>query len=475
MVVRSLFFVAVVFSFLSAAKSLASERKHAPSISEFIESMVNHHPYTMAIQEGNYQAATEVEIAKSRFDPFIEQKSKSRISGYYDGTSLAQRFTNPIEDFNGEVFTEYRIADGDFPVYEAEYETLSAGEVSAGISISLLKDREIDKRRTELKNAGLAGAQWQAQAATLINDFIYKGLSEYISWYESALQVQAVRELISAAKARENALVTRVEKGDLANIVLVEFKSNLLQQQLLLTELVQKRDSHEKMLAYYWRSPKGEMRAWEGLAPPDNLSWPFWISLSDLASLRSALKFHPELDVMKLERQVVENKARLANNALLPKLDVNASIARDVGAGPYNLEGTETKLGLSFSYPIGNRKATAERSQLLSKQRELTYKLSSTEEAITQRFEQALVYWGQAKDLLALQSESTELAKRLSKVEKTRFDAGDGDMFTLNARTQNEIKAQMKEIKARVDLLKAELLLHKEAAQLYEVGKYIVD
>jgi outer membrane protein TolC len=170
---------------------------------------------------------------------------------------------------------------------------------------------------------------------------------------------------------------------------------------------------------------------------------------------------------MKLEQQVVQNKVALADNALLPKPDLTASIARDVGAGSETLEGTETKVGLSFSYPLGNRKAKAERAQLQSKQRELAHKLTSTQQAIEQRFEQALVYWSQAKDIVALQSENAALAKTLSKVERTRFDAGDSDMFVLNARAQNEIKAKIKEIKAKVDLLKAELMLYKEAAMLY--------
>ncbi len=68
---------------------------------------------------------------------------------------------------------------------------------------------------------------------------------------------------------------------------------------------------------------------------------------------------------------------------------------------------------------------------------------------------------------MSLQSENAALANTLSKVEKTRFDAGDSDMFVLNARAQNEIKAKIKEIKAKVDLLKSELMLYKEAAMLH--------
>jgi outer membrane protein TolC len=451
--------------------SLAQQAKYeAPPIELFIESMVSYHPYVLAINEGNYQAAAELEIARSSFDPIIEQKTNSRVSGYYDGTNLTQRFTNPIEDFNGSVFGEYRISDGDFPSYEGGYETLSAGEASVGVAISLLQNREIDKRRTELRNAGLATSQWEALATSLINDFVYKGINEYISWYESALQVLAVKELLDTASERERALVTRVEKGDLAKIILTEFRANILQQKLLLAELTQKRDGHAQMLSFYWRSPTGQMLAIDEDMPPNDIKWPFLVGNGQLVTLRNALNQHPELDIMKLEQAVVENKTALANNALLPKLDLKASIARDVGSGSETLEGTETKLGLSFSYPLGNRKAKAERAQLLSKQRELQHKLASTEQVITQRFEQALVFWTQAKDIAAFQSENASLARTLSQVEKTRFDAGDSDMFVLNARAQAEIRAQIKEIKARVDLLKAELMLYKEAAMLYSMN-----
>ena len=186
MVVRGTTVVAAAFALLSslccfAANAQSAEGKQAPSIEVFIDSMVNYHPYVLAINEGNYQAAAELEIARSSFDPFIEQKTKSRVSGYYDGTNLTQRFTNPIEDYNASVFGEYRIAAGDFPAYEGDYDTLSGGEASVGIAMSLLQNREIDKRRTELRNAGLASSQWQALATSLINDFVYKGVSEYIA------------------------------------------------------------------------------------------------------------------------------------------------------------------------------------------------------------------------------------------------------------------------------------------------------
>jgi len=157
---------------------------------------------------------------------------------------------------------------------------------------------------------------------------------------------------------------------------------------------------------------------------------------------------------------------RLANNALLPKLDVKASIAQDFGGGSTTLDDTESKVGLSFSYPLGNRQAKAEVTKAQSKNRELAFKIDALQQRLVQSFEQAYTYWQQAKRVVKLQEENAELARELSSMERQRFNEGDSDMFVLNARTSAEIKAQMKEIEARVDLLKAELTLYNVAAAL---------
>ena len=180
------------------------------------------------------------------------------------------------------------------------------------------------------------------------------------------MQVNAVTELLNTATQRERALVTRVEKGDLANVVLTEFKANILQQRLLLAELKQKRGAHAQMLSFYWRSPKGDMLIVDEANPPKDINWPFWVGNGQLMTLRNALRNHPELDVMKLEQQVVNNKAALARNALLPKLDLKASVARDrfwsVKFRRYRNKSTVVFL------PFRNRKAKAEQAQLQSKQ-----------------------------------------------------------------------------------------------------------
>lgn len=441
-----------------------------PTVTTLIQAMQYHHPYTQAIAEGEIQSRADIDIALGEFDPFIEQETSSRVSGYYDGLALQQRVIKPLESLNASIFTEYRISDGDFPVYEQEYETLSGGEASVGVSLSLLKNRSVDKRRVGLKNARLAAQQWEAQAQSLLNSFLYKGISEYLLWYESALQVQSVESLLSTAAQRERALSTRVERGDLARATLTEFKANILEQRLLVAKLKQKRNGHAQSLAFYWRDNHGEILPILETSPPANIQWPFNVSDIQVATLRKNIGQHPQLDALRMDILEVDNKQALADNALLPKLDLKASLARDLGSGPYNLEGTEGKIGLTFSYPIGNRKTKAEQVKLVSKRREFESKYVSTKQSIEQAFEKAYQYWLQAKEIADLQQQNAALAKQLSNMEQQRFDAGDSDMFTLNARASNEIKANMKAIETHVDLLSAELMLYRVAAALHNTS-----
>ena len=362
------------------------------------------------------------------------------------------------------------MSDGDFPVYEQEYETLSGGEASVGISLSLLKNREVDKRRVGVRNARLAAQQWEAEAQDLLNSFLHKGLTEYLLWYESALQVISVESLLSRAAERERALSTRVEKGDLARATLTEFKANILEQRLLVAKLKQKRNAHARTLSYYWRDTQGEMIPITETKLSADIHWPFSVSTSQISQLRKQITQHPQLALLRMSKTVVQNKQVLAKNALLPKLDLKASLARDIGSGPNSLDGTESKVALAFSYPLGNRKAKAEQVKLVSKGRELEHKYVSSKQSIEQAFEKAYEYWVQAKEIASLQQQNAELAKLLSSMELQRFDAGDSDMFTLNARASNEIKAQMKAIETNVDLLNAELMLYRVVAALHTVN-----
>ncbi len=437
------------------------------TVEDLVRNIQRTHPYIAAMEEQGLQRRLALTKQQSEFDPYIEQDTSVRASGYYDGAFASQRFVKPLKEMNARLYTEYRLADGDFPVYEREYSTLSGGEARVGVALSLLQNRETDKRRTAVSNARLAIEQWQAEFANNVNDTVYKGVMHYLYWYESLLQIQSVKTLIATTESRQRAYEVRVEEGDLAQSDLVEFEANILQQRLLLADLNQKRIALRLDLGFYIRNGRGEMANTEGMTvPQDGITWPYSVSPTAVAALRQKLSAHPALAQVQQELRMVKNKHLLADNALLPKLDLKASLARDLGSGPAALDGTESKVGLSFSYPLGNRAARAEVSSLKSKYNELTHKRQLIADRISQAFDKAYRQWQQAREVAELQRNNAELTARLYDMELKRYEVGDSDMFVLNARESARIEAQMSRIKADINVYLAELSLHHAAASL---------
>ncbi|GGF71169.1 TolC family protein [Alteromonas lipolytica] len=457
----------ILFVWLLGAAPLALAEDALPTVPGLIANMQQYHPYVGVLNEKNNQMQFGLQSAQSEFDPRIEQDISGRLSGYYDGSAAAQRFVQPLGEMNARLISEYRVATGDFPVYEEQYNTLSGGEASIGVALSLLKDRSTDKRRVGVANARLSVQQYQAELQLGVNDFLYKGLSQYLKWYEVSLKIAAVESLLETLSSRRDGLKERLSKGDLAQVTLTEFEASILEQQLALSQLQQTQRAAAQALAFYWRDNQGQSRVIHSQATlPEDIRWPYAITPVQVANLRNAIVDHPALAVIRTEQAVAKNKYRLAENQLLPKLDLKALVARDIGSGPASLAETEGKVGLTFSYTLGNRKAKAEQATQSSKLKVLEYELQLAKDRLSQQFEQTYAYWQQANEVLELQRKNAELAVTLSTLERKRFDAGDSDMFKLNARESGVLKAKLKAIEAEVDLLSAELALHQVAVSL---------
>ena len=414
------------------------------------------HPYLQVLEQQGRQQRFALDNADAAFDPYIGQSADSRLSGYYSGDVATSEFAQPLRDMNGEIYTRYRIADGDFPVYDGQYDTLSAGEASIGVKLSLLKGRETDERRTAVRNARLDIERWETDYLLGVNKLLFSASMTFLNWYESHLKIERLTELRRTLEKQEAALAKKVEQGDEARVTLEAFEANLLEIDLLRAAEEQKLQSSATKLYYYIPAK------WVSHLEPELAAerWPFQVNPTLLSDLKNKLSWHPLTDDLSLALEQQRNKQRLAANNLLPKLDVKAELARDMGTGPKSLTQTDTKIGLSFSYPLGNRQAKAKAASAQAKYKELEFKLQDTQRKLNQQFETAVAQWQQSTRLSDLNAKAATLADRLQAVEKTRFDAGDTDIFVLNARQIAFIKAQLKLIAARIDERRAQLSLY---------------
>ncbi len=428
---------------------------------DILQQVVDSHPKTRAMLEQGVMQRAEKRKAEAAFDPYFSQKLSGRVSGYYDGHVLTSQVTKPLAGMGAEVFARYQLADGRFPVYEGFYDTLSGGEASVGIALSLLRGRETDERRTNLQTAALDIQLWQAQYQGLLNDQLYLAASTYLKWYESSLKRQALEAMSTTLRNSGRALQQRVEQGDAAQMDLDDFTSSTLEVSLLQTDTEQAQAVAVAKLQDFISEPAP-------LAIPGTTrqQWPFSVNDTRLRLLKQSLATHPLQLQMGLSLQNSQAQLQLAKNNLLPVLDVKASVGRDIGQGNKTLQGTETKVGLDFSYPIGNRKNQAEQHKAQAKVRQNQLKIADLNQKLEQQFEAAVARWKQSQQALALRQQAQTLAERLQRAQLARFNSGDTDMFVLNARQTKLIKAQMEAISAHVDQRQAELDLFYAAAAL---------
>ncbi len=445
----------------------ASEVIIAPTVQQLVEGIVRHHPEFRATLARTDQAAGLQQVADAAFDARIVQDTAVRASGYYDGSYAKQSIVQPIAAMNGELFGSYRIADGQFPVYEEEFNTLDLGEASMGIRLSLLQNRVLDQRRIELQQAAWKLLAAQSKQDVELNKLVYAGVSSYLNWYQSFRRLGVIRDLVRVTKERFSGIEARVESGDLAQISLTEFQSTLLRRQLLEREAEQRFELAKQQLAYFWRASDSAMTAPQTIGrPPQDIGWPYKAPSIELTAFDDQIAQHPSVSALNAQLEQVRNKQRLARNEVLPQLDLELKVARDIGQGIEPLTGNDSIIGLSFSVPIGQRAARARESIAAAGVREIEFESVVLTDRLRRDVALSLEALDYGRRILAISREQEAVAEQLQRQEQERFEAGVSDLFLLINRETTALQAHLKSVDAEVDLMRQELALQATLAQL---------
>jgi outer membrane protein TolC len=454
---QSVAFFALLLGFCAPSTGL--------TLHDYLSLVANNHPEILAIDATTGQYQADIQYADGAYDAKLEHNSFSRLSGYYDGLQASQKFSKPLEAYNAEIFSEYRISNGDFPVYEQEYETLSGGEASVGVKMSLLQGRETDKKRTAMASARLKYKKWGEEAKLAQSEFYYSAILAYLDWIESVSYYKKINQLIDVSLSRQAGIKTRVAEGDVAEIALLEFETRLLERQSSLLAAERKVQANLQKLRYY---TQGENLTDEQINLPttaSQITWPNSFNVAVKTSSTSS-ELHPALAAKAIEMQALQQKMRLAEVALLPKLDIEAKVARDIGSGPTSLHDTETKVGLYFSLPFDRSQAKAKKSRTQFEIDALAQKTNALQRSIDAKLEERFVNLSYAKRLHEMQNKQVVLSRKLFEQEQRQFEYGSSDFFMLNNREVDAFQAELKALTARINVFREELAILKINATL---------
>lgn len=298
--------------------------------------------------------------AMGAYDTRLQAHSMSEPTGFY------RNYRHGIGVFRqtwwgGYVSAGYRLGRGEYQPWYLERETNRGGEFSLGFGLPLLQGRAIDPQRVAVFQAGLAQQAVGPQVQTQLLNSGREAALLYWDWVAAGARLVAQEELVELAQDRQLQFEQGAEAGKFAQIDVVFNRQLLAERTSKKIEAEQKYREASFKLSLYLRDLTGV-----GLIPDDSWLPMHFPVIEDLPpadfslDYQAALSRRPELAVLAIEAQHVRLDRQLANNQILPNLDLLAEAAQDVGqpTSSKNDKGQmELVLGVRGDLPIQRRGA----------------------------------------------------------------------------------------------------------------------
>lgn len=417
------------------------------------------YPEILAMLADRAVAAGKLRASQGAFDLFLESDAKGWFNGFYQGSATAsvgleQRF----RDRGGALYGQYRISEGDLPVYEDVSFTDNLGEVKIGAVFALMRDRAIDGDRAIITDLSLAGQQAAIEAYLVQLGVQRRALIAYWNWLANGQVMDLYADMLRTAEARQAAFERQFEEGAIAEIVLVENRRVIASRTSQLALAEQNFQLAANNLSMFWRGPDGSLQT----PPPGARPQPEPLSADDfsLGLARSALgeitNRRPDIEIIALGVDRARRQIALRINDVQPRVDVMVELSRDFGGiaeGGRSRDSTDLVAGVKFSVPLGQTRARGELSAARAelRARQLRRQLATEEAELEIR--NILARLSASYRLYLLAEEEVALAEQMTRSEKQLFDNGASDLFRIIAREDDEARARIALISAHRNAL----------------------
>jgi outer membrane protein TolC len=420
---------------LLAEEVLAASEKHFPSILRALAQ----------------RQAAEGRVTESlgAFDIVFAADGFDRMSGFYDGTALGGKVIKPLRPLGAQLYGEYALSNGDFPIYEDENFTNTGGTAKLGVLFSLFRDRDIDARRFGQIDAELALLQADLEVLLTKIGVQQRALAAYWNWVAAGQQLAVYENLLKIALEREVGLEREVSSGRRAAIFITENRQNITRRQTLTTASRRDFQIAANQLAFYLRGENGETKQPPTARLPAEPQFGTLPDLPTAASLNmnELLAQRPELQILQTGAERALQKIAVSENELKPRLDLSFELAEGFGAigeGGASREGTDTIVGFTFTVPLERRQARGKITQAKAELESLRQEQRRVEDQVEIELRNILIELDNARQLMELARQDVELSETMRRAEVRRFEQGASDFFLVNIREETAADARVR-------------------------------
>jgi len=420
---------------LSAEEVLATSEVHFPGILD-----------ALAQRRG---AAAGVLAAEGAFDLVFSADGSSRVDGFWDGSVVRGRVTQPLGPLGTNIYAGYQLSDGDFPIYENEAYTDTDGELKAGLVFSMLRDRAFDDRRFGQTDARLAREQADFDVLLTKIGVQQQALMAYWKWVTAGRNLAVYEDLLRIALGREDGLEEQVESGARASIFLVENQQNITRRQTLVASAERDFRISANALSFYYRDENGNtvIPSPQRLPPIPTVGQIVTLAVPLDSAAINALARRPELQILKAAVERARARIALADNNLKARVDFGVEVSTGLGSvaeGGDSFNSTDTVVGFQFEVPLQRRAAKGELRRQQAEVESLRQQQQLTADRIELEVENILLDLNVAENLLMLAEQEVQQSETLKLAEQDRFASGASDFFLVNIREEVAANALIK-------------------------------
>jgi outer membrane protein TolC len=429
------------------------------TVAEMTAIVRQYHPVAKQAGIGVEMAKADITIARGGFDPqLMVNSSRKTFDGidYYTHTSPEIKIPTwyGIEVMAG---MEYLTGSRTNPE-----ETQGRTSV-VGISVPLLKNLLMDKRRAALQQAKIFTNLSEAARQSALNDLQYDALAAYWKWAQYHQVFTVLKEVVTTNERRFTLVKNAWRLGDRPAIDTTEALTQLQQFQYLRNEAwLDFQNAGVELSAFLWQTNNQPYLLPTDVRPDSNWQQtPLLATLveSEQVLMDMANANHPDLKQYDFKLAALAVEKKLKFQELLPVMNLKYN---QLGKG-YNLAKTTVQplfdnnfqFGLSFAVPLRLSQGRGEYRKAKLKILDTEYGLQNKRLLIQNKIK---MYRNEALTLLQqiqLQQNALLNYQTLQRGEETRFFNGESSLFLVNSRETKRLEAQQKLIEVKAKFLKS--------------------
>ena len=439
------------------------------NLEQLILLVKKYHPVVKQMELQIQRSAADIQIAKSAFEPDISNYHTIKT---FDGTNYytSNSFKVNVPAWYG---VEFNMGLESLKGNNYDPSNTSGQSSYIGMTIPLIKNLVLDKRRASLQQAKVFNTLSEVERDATINNLLMEAIREYWNWVNTYQVLKIMENAVIVNQQRFEWVKKSYALGERPAIDTIEALTQLRSFEYLRNQYFTDFQNAALLLSLYlWTEDEEPYVLPESIIPESNeIEVKEDVNLEVL--LTTAIQQHPELRAYELKLDILEIDRKLKIQDVLPKLDFSYN---QLGKG-FNLANTlvegpifdnNFRYGLKLEIPLlfMEGRANLEKAKL---------KIEETVLAQTQKDAQISTkiksYYNEVinlKNQIDLQKSIYQNYLQLVKAEEMRYQNGESSLFLINSRETKALESKEKLIDLQTKYMKTYYAIQWSAGLLNE-------